>query len=92
MYYVSYKTAGNNIFVGKIKPNEDNTLPSGKPFIVYFCPDGLLVGDENYLYDEENNILHWEGLPGDENLREIIGFADNEEEAFAIAKAFKEQQ
>lgn len=80
MYYVSYKTTGHPIFIGKLKEGE----PTGKPFVVYKSLDGLLVGDENYLYDETKSLLRWEGLEEPEYEREIIGFADTEEEAFEI--------
>lgn len=80
MYYESYKTAGHPFFIGKLKEGE----PVGKPFVVYKSLDGLLVGDENYLYDELNSVLRWEGLQDSEYEREIIGFADTEEEAYAL--------
>ncbi|EHU1614137.1 hypothetical protein A0118_RS13690 [Acinetobacter baumannii] len=83
MYYVSYKTTGHPVFIGKLKEGE----PTGKPFVVYKSYDGLLVGDENYLYDEANNILRWEGLLLPEYEREIVGFADTEDEAFIIGNA-----
>lgn len=79
MNYESYKTAGHPIFIGRLKEGE-----TGKAFVVYKSLYGLLVGDENYLYDEANNVLRWDGLPGEEYEREIIGFADTEEEAFAL--------
>ncbi|MEM9994671.1 MAG: hypothetical protein AAGE79_11140, partial [Acinetobacter pittii] len=63
---------------------EGNGEPEGRAFVVYKSLDGLLVGDENYLYDENNNVLRWEGLKTKEYEREIIGFADTEEEAFII--------
>lgn len=80
MNYASYKTAGHPIFIGRLKGGE----LAGKAFVVYKSQDGLLVGDENYLYDEANNVLRWDGLPGEEYEREIIGFADTEEEAFTL--------
>ncbi|MGP4772514.1 hypothetical protein ACS125_18500 [Acinetobacter sp. PFS20] len=83
MYYASYKTAGFPIYIGKLKDDE----LEGRAFVVYKCPDGLLVGEENYLYDEVNNVLRWEGLQSPEYEREIIGFADSEEEAFIIGNA-----
>ncbi|MDO7196407.1 hypothetical protein Q5M45_03110 [Acinetobacter pittii] len=83
MYYTSYKTTGYPIYIGKLKDGET----VGKAFVVYKSLDGLLVGDENYLYDEDNNVLRWEGLQTTEYEREIIGFADTEEEAFAIANS-----
>ena len=79
MYYASYKTAGFPIYIGKLKDEQE-----GRAFIIYKCLDGLLVGEENYLYDEVNNVLRWEGLQAPEYEREIIGFADSEEEAFEI--------
>ncbi|MEM9994368.1 MAG: hypothetical protein AAGE79_09560 [Acinetobacter pittii] len=83
MYYVSYKAVGHPVFIGKLSEGE----PVGKAFVVYKSLDGLLVGDEKYLYDEVNNVLRWEGLELPEYEREIIGFADTEEEAFIIGNA-----
>ncbi|MGX4755968.1 hypothetical protein [Acinetobacter baumannii] len=83
MYYVSYKTAGHPVFIGKLNEGE----PVGKAFVVYKSLDGLLIGDEKYLYDEINNVLRWEGLLDPEYEREIIGFADTEEEAFTIGNS-----
>ncbi|HHB0831484.1 hypothetical protein [Acinetobacter baumannii] len=80
MYYTSYKTTGFPIYIGKLKDGE----PEGRAFVVYKSLDGLLVGEENYLYDEASNVLLWEGLQATEYEREIIGFADTEEEAFEI--------
>ncbi|MEM9994922.1 MAG: hypothetical protein AAGE79_12425 [Acinetobacter pittii] len=80
MFYTSYKTAGFPIYIGKLKDGE----PEGRAFIVYKCLDGLLVSEENYIYDEVNNVLRWEGLQAPEYEREIIGFADTEDEAIEM--------
>lgn len=80
MNYVSYKTAGHPIFIGKLKEGE----LTGKAFVVYKSLDGLLVGNESYRYDQDNNVLRWDGLIGKEYGREIIAFADTEEEAFML--------
>lgn len=80
MFYTSYKTAGFPIYIGKLEENET----AGKAFIVYKSLDGLLVAEENYIYDEVNNVLRWEGLLAPEYEREILGFADTEDEAMEM--------
>ena len=83
MYYELYKRFGPTmIFIGKL---QDGSI--GKNFVVYNSPDGILVGDEYYIYEEDKNVLRWCEQPGENNERQVIGFADTEEEAFSIANA-----
>lgn len=84
MYYMSYKNIKPHVYLAELVSNNQG---KGPRFVIYNCQCGLLTGEEYYLFDEQHFVLRIDGLNEVDYEREIIGFADTEEESFEIGNS-----